>query len=732
MVADTQPQPARIRPKRSLYKQAASQLLVLTAATAVALTVCAFLVAGSLLQNRVFAQLSSLIVAKSERIENRLQTDRERTALLGTRSEVRSANSSEVQEIFADLQRENVPIVGISIALHSGAKYVHGESVEDIAITPNFTTIVPLITEKGWIGHTVYAPIIDPATDKVLGTVAARYSVKSLLDSVLDVSSLGQTAEVLLGIEQGGNVALLNQRYAEGPEGVLVLGSMEQELQYGSPVAEALEGVSDMRRTEDYAGNTVLAAYAPLSTLNWALVVKVHTSEALKGVTILAIALSGISAILLILAALLARILARHLTAPILRLSERVSELGPGNWLMQRSVSSHDEVEYLETKVMDMAERLKKVYENLEGEVQKRTQELRNQYEKDRIILETIDHGVLLIDADGNVKEANPAAVRVLKCEGNVCSGRKITEVFELYANHKKMIEDHPVLQTLSDKNAMRPLPDVRYSVMRSDSILIPISLTVQPLMQDGQLVGAIAVFQDVTEERRVDYMKSEFISLASHQLRTPLSTLEWYIELLGGEGELNDAQKEYLHEMTIASKRMVNLIDALLHAAKLEGRTIEPHEQEVNLSELMQDLAEELQSLAKDKGIACSIDIPREKLLITTDSVLLHVVFKNLFSNAVKYTKPKGTVGVRMISEGGKAVISVTDSGVGIPEKEQKRIFERLFRAENVRKMDTDGNGLGLYISRMITENLGGKIRFESTEGKGSTFTVEVPIAKK
>ena len=132
---------------------------------------------------------------------------------------------------------------------------------------------------------------------------------------------------------------------------------------------------------------------------------------------------------------------------------------------------------------------------------------------------------------------------------------------------------------------------------------------------------------------------------------------------------------------------------------------------------------------MGKEKNISCTVSIPRKKEEIVTDSVLLHVIFKNLFSNAIKYTLQGGSVHVEMKPMKGYVKISVSDTGIGIPKADQKRLFERLFRAKNVRKMDTDGNGLGLYITKMIVESLGGTVACKSIENTGSTFTVKLPV---
>lgn len=239
-------------------------------------------------------------------------------------------------------------------------------------------------------------------------------------------------------------------------------------------------------------------------------------------------------------------------------------------------------------------------------------------------------------------------------------------------------------------------------------------------------------LFHTIVEERRVDHLKTEFISLASHQLRTPLSSLQWYAQLLSEEKKLTKDQKDDAKEMVFAVRRMNNLIDSLLHAAQLECEEIVPRMKNASINILITDLAKDLKMSAEEKQIAITVRMPKKAVSLYTDTALLGVVLQNLFSNAVKYTNPKGTIDVHVQTKQSAVVITVSDNGIGIPKKDLTRIYQRLFRASNAIKVNTDGNGLGLYITQMVIESLGGAIAVESTEGKGTTFTVTLPIKEK
>ena len=711
--------------------------IALTSITAVALSFCAFLIARGSLTQRVFGQLSAVAYEKKELIEQRIRSDRERTALLATQDDIRSIvrreGGASLAQILTVLQEQGVPALGISVFSDQGATLARAGTVtEPPASGLHATELVPLFTEEGWEGYAVYAPIFTGGKTPA-GSVVIRYSMREFLEQILAASSIGETGEAVIGMQRDGDVILLNNKYAPGFRSPLNVGTLNDALRTGIPMAGALVHHEGVTSGIDYDGERIYAAYRLLPSLGWGLVVKIGRAEAMRGMVYLASVLALISALLLIVAAYFSHLLAKRLNEPIILLSEKMSKLGPDHWMMSRTITTGDEVELLDRVAVDMARRLKGIYDDLEGVVTERTRKLKEQFLKDRAILQTIDHGIVMVDAKGYVTDANPAALEVLHCRDNACLVQPVEELLDIRMHRARVTTSkHPVRMALNKKTPIRSSPDVRFSIMRSDNILIPVLLVVKPLLDGKKLIGAVAVFQDVTEQRRVDYLKSEFISLASHQLRTPLSSLQWYVELLNEEGSMTKEQQEYVNEMDIATKRMSALIDALLHAARLESGHITPQSNEVDLTSLVTELSEELRDMGKQKKITCTVQVPREKIILNTDSVLLHVVFKNLFSNAIKYTPAGKSVSVKMSTAGKNIEIVVADTGIGIPEHEQKRLFQRLFRASNVRKLDTDGNGLGLYITKMITDSLGGSITVESAEGKGSKFTVTLPIRTK
>lgn len=445
------------------------------------------------------------------------------------------------------------------------------------------------------------------------------------------------------------------------------------------------------------------------------------------GLEMLSNSLTLVGALLVGFAAATAFLLARQLTNPLRALAEKVGVLRPGHWQAERTVTTGDEVEVLDIALTDMAGRLAGVYEHQEEEIAQRTEDLRRQYQLDRAILDAIRYGVLAVDKDGMVTQCNPAAVELM---GETTEGRHVDEAFRLRMHGGKPLQgEHPVLACLKTAKPYKAVPSARWSIERVNHGLLPITLSVSPLLENGTVFGALIVFQDVTEERHLDYLKSEFITLASHQLRTPLSAIRWYAEMLDDEKtSFTTEQQSYVTEISHSVGRMIALLGSLLHAAKMEDENLKPDLKSINLSSVVADAMRDVEEVFDNAGIAHAINLPKEAVTVTTDPVLLRIVLQNLLGNAAKYSSKGASVRVDVRQEGNRAIFAVTDTGLGIPMASQGRIFEKFFRAENVRRMDTDGNGLGLYISKSIVDRLGGTLTFESIEGKGTTFRVELP----
>ncbi len=232
----------------------------------------------------------------------------------------------------------------------------------------------------------------------------------------------------------------------------------------------------------------------------------------------------------------------------------------------------------------------------------------------------------------------------------------------------------------------------------------------------------------------KLDRAKSEFLSIASHQLRSPLTIIKWYTNSLL-EGRLDNfepKQVEYLKIIETSNQKMIDLVNTLLNASKIEHGTFQIVPiSSVVVRTILNDVIKEYSHQIKQKKLKVESHYTENVFKVSADPALIQIVFQNLLSNSIKYSPEKKTIVVKLKNTARDWTIEVSDQGHGIPESEQSQIFTKLFRAQNARKIDPDGNGLGLYVVKSLTERVGGIIWFESELDKGSTFHVSFPINK-
>jgi len=244
-------------------------------------------------------------------------------------------------------------------------------------------------------------------------------------------------------------------------------------------------------------------------------------------------------------------------------------------------------------------------------------------------------------------------------------------------------------------------------------------------------LIIAVIITRSFERLAEASRLKSEFISIVSHQLRSPLSNLKWTIELImsGKLGKIEEKQTEYFKIIKENSSRMHELISDLLTVSRIESAKLPFKKQEFSMEELTKTLINEYKTLASATNVKVILVNDKNLPKAFSDPSRIKLVMENLLDNAIRYTKEKGKVEINLSQKNNNILFSIKDNGVGVPEKDQKYIFQKFFRSENILRHQTKGSGLGLYISREIVKRAKGKIGFDSKEGKGSTFWFTIPI---
>lgn len=244
-------------------------------------------------------------------------------------------------------------------------------------------------------------------------------------------------------------------------------------------------------------------------------------------------------------------------------------------------------------------------------------------------------------------------------------------------------------------------------------------------------LIITFTITQSFEKLAEANRLKSEFISIVSHQLRSPLSNLRWVIELLmsGRLGTIEEPQLEYFRILRENSIRMGELVRDLLIVSRIEQGRLPFQKMETSLTDLVKNLISNLEPFAKASNVEIKLECEGNLPKIFTDPSQLKLIIENLVDNAIRYIKDKGTVEINLKKQKGNIYFEIKDNGVGIPVRDQKYIFQKFFRAQNILRYQTQGTGLGLYITKSIIDRARGKMGFKSKEGKGTTFWFTLPI---
>lgn len=328
----------------------------------------------------------------------------------------------------------------------------------------------------------------------------------------------------------------------------------------------------------------------------------------------------------------------------------------------------------------------------------------------------------IMLNSNGEIREPNKAALRFFGVEQAEIEGK---DFFSFQAKNDEVIS----------KNLAQRFK-LNIPINREETIMIDkngkskwIQLSIFDMQNPASKTRTgLATIVDITELKQLDRAKTEFVSIASHQLRTPLATVKWYTDMMlsGGTGELSEKQKDYVSRLYNVNEDMIDLVETLLNVSRIEIGKLPIERKPTNVENITQSVLEELAPQIAKMGL--KIEGQYNGLLqnVESDPKLLRIVIQNLISNAVKYTPQGGTITISFEESSNEKMVVVADTGYGIPKEDQDRIFGKLFRAGNVVKMaSSQGTGLGLYLTKSLMEMLGGTISFKSEENKGSVFII-------
>lgn len=357
---------------------------------------------------------------------------------------------------------------------------------------------------------------------------------------------------------------------------------------------------------------------------------------------------------------------------------------------------------------------------NMLEDVEEARKKAEEERERAASIVNNLSDGLIVLNRS-RIYLVNPQAEKFLGTPQKELVGRKLEDINEIermkaLAKTFKKGRDIFRQEVLIDKN-------------------LTLEMSTVPMVVKGENIGLMIILHDITREKTVERMKTEFVSLAAHQLRTPLSVIKWTLKMLmeGDMGEVTEGQRDLIEKSYQSNERMIGLINDLLDITRIEeGRYL--------YQPVLADLVDVAGSVFKDredeikrKGLVFHFQKPRGRVpRVTMDVEKMKLVIQNLLENAIRYTPAAGKVSASINADKDKIEFKIEDGGIGIPRDQQAKIFTKFFRGSNVIRVETEGSGLGLFISKNIVEAHGGKIWFESKEGSGSIFHFSLPVKKE
>lgn len=351
--------------------------------------------------------------------------------------------------------------------------------------------------------------------------------------------------------------------------------------------------------------------------------------------------------------------------------------------------------------------------------------DLREVNARNEAILSSIGEGLIAVDNHRRITIVNKVAEDTLDINAKDAIGEDISNF---------RLEDESGNQIPRDKRptflaiTTGKVTNATYYFVRKDKTRFPMAIVATPIKLGEKTIGAVDVFRDISREKELDKMKSEFMDIAAHDLRTPAAAIRGFISrvLDGDAGKISDKAKNLLKEAYEGNMRLINLVDDFLIVSRLERGKVQIMPKPGDLTRIVETAAGELSSLAKEKGLTLKyekIDLPT----VLVDGERTIQVLCNLIGNAIKFTEKGGITIWHKISKG-EVVTNISDTGVGISPYSQKQLFQKYFKADET--VSRSGLGLGLYICRLLVEGSGGRIWVKSEVGKGSTFSFSLPVA--
>ena len=411
----------------------------------------------------------------------------------------------------------------------------------------------------------------------------------------------------------------------------------------------------------------------------------------------------------LIVTIILGFLISKSITNPIKDVTIKASKMAKGDFDQKVDIRSDDEIGQLGEMFNYLTARLKNTLDEISSEKSKLN-----------AIINQMGDGLIAVDNEGYIIHVNPTFIRMLRINQMYITRPIYDEIVGKYNENltlknikKKNISHGSEIIKLENKDILR----ANFVYLKNDK---------------EEVKGLILVLQDITEHEKLDTMRKEFVANVSHELKTPITTIKSYTETLI-DGAMDDKEicGSFLSVIDKESDRMARLVSDLLQLSRMDHKKNNFNSSRFDIDNLIKDIVNKLDISFKEKNHIIKMGLCDKNIIINGDKDRIEQVIQNILTNAIKYTPNNGIVSINIREENEQAMISIKDNGIGIPEKDVSRIFERFYRVDKARSRDMGGTGLGLSIAKHIIEQHGGDISVKSEVGKGTEFKIKLPVDK-
>ncbi|HVW23090.1 MAG TPA: ATP-binding protein [Candidatus Saccharimonadales bacterium] len=623
-----------------------------------------------------------------------------------------------------------------------------GSYVTTIFNDPNHKPVMSrLIYPKGASAYVlaVHVPVYD-ATHQFLGTLGGAIDTDKVAANLLDKVRIGGTGFVSVVDDNGDIIYNTNHKFI----GKNLYSTEFKQVLSDNPsllraFQKALHGQSAQvhYRVNGEQRFATLTSIQVMPGRRWVVYgivpqAQIAASARSLGINQVLQVARGLFALILILAIIvLVLYLRRRVFKPLRQLSFVASEIQRGNRSARIYHIRPDEIGELGQSLNNLIDQLEHYPDLLEKEVAHKTTALKDALATseaakalDEAMISGVGQGLIVCDKEGRIERVNELALQMLGYEEKELIGQWFPKVIVAEDSKGEPMSniDRPIAKALVSG---KPI-SAKVTYCRKNGTKFPAFINVSPILLDKYPVGAIEVFRDITHEDAIERAKDEFLSLASHQLRTPATAVKQFLGLIV-EGYTKDQKEadQFIREAYNSNNEQLDIIDDILNVAKIEAGKLELKLEQVDLRDLVTHAVEELTGQAKQSGHKLVLNQPKVPVPYVADKLKLTMSVQNFITNAIKYSPNKLPI-ITTLKVGPKHIeISVQDHGLGIAKADREKLFTKFGRIQNDSTIHIPGTGLGLYMVKEFVTMHHGKIRVESKLGRGTTFIIELPKEK-